>query len=496
MKDEKIFKSAIDGTFELCGEMIDAEEIITAGNSFFDRSYFGTRILILAPSPSDEILIAGNMLVNFAAAKAEIFIAYLSRKNFNASILKNLVKKDKIIFLRDKRDLKKIILELRANIIFCADFDSQVEYKNLSLEFEEVLGEILREEKNYRPEVYKKFACSTALHSPPDFYAPNLLSTRHPKIGVTDDYNFDLIDRANYSWENRIRFPVSENCRKSLLKNNPLSIAIAAYKNFRNDLNALRILNSDEVFFERRTDNLAYLAKVTEEKVHDFKILDAAKADKIIFDWAEGVQVQQIVIYGNFLDDETAKLEINLELDNFRAKIDKEGISLDNTCRIEKILPSHGKPLIIDTEKIFVRRAEIKVLEGGKNFGIGEVEFFSNVEPLRKIQPFIKLTTGKDFFYTLMLPVEVEKIPIGLYRFHVDEPVKVYAEVGGENILTEILTDDELILNLDSAEEIILTAEVVGNPNIYDRAIIRRVGDMAQIQFKIWQWLDKLRFLT
>ena len=155
MKDQKIFKSALDGTFELTGELAGAEEIITAGNSFFDRSYFGTRILIIAPKPGDEILIAGNMILNLSAAKAEIFIAYNSKKLFNAEVWKILgLKNDKIIYFKDADELKKNILDLRANVIFCADYDSQTEYKNLSETFDTVLGQILREEKNYRPEVY------------------------------------------------------------------------------------------------------------------------------------------------------------------------------------------------------------------------------------------------------------------------------------------------------------------------------------------------------
>ena len=89
------------------------------------------------------------------------------------------------------------------------------------------------------------------------------------------------------------------------------------------------------------------------------------------------------------------------------------------------------------------------------------------------------------------MPYEVDKISIGLYRFHVDAPVKVTATSGDENILSEVI-EDELILNLGKAKEIILTAEVFGS-DIYDRAIIRRVGDLAQIQLKVWQWLDKLR---
>lgn len=493
--DNKIFKSELDGTFELCNEFTATEDIVTAGNSFFERSYFGTRILIIAPRPGDEILIAGNTILTLAQAKAEIFIAYSVKEKINLNALKILgVKSEKIIFLNNlENDLRKIILELRANIIFCADFDSQAEYKILSQAFENILGEILKTDKSYRPEVYKKFACATALNAPPDFYAPNILSVPRPKIGATDNYNFDIIDCANYSWKNRVRFPVPENCQKTLLKENPLANAIFSYKNFRNDLNALRILNGDEVFFERRTDNQIYSAKISSDKIGDFKIIGATEKNKISIEWAEGVQVQRIVIYGNFKDTEPAELKINLTLDNFRAKIDNTGISLDNSCQIEKVLPANGLPLIIGTEKIFVRKAEISAVKSGKNFGISEVEFFSNIMPRRQIQPFIKMTAGKNFFYKYDVPSEVEKISVGVYKFHVDEPVKISAEVGEENILTEILTgDEELILKFGNAEEIILTAEVVGNPNIYDRAIIRRVGDLAQIQMKIFQWLDKI----
>lgn len=494
MEKNKILKSEIDGSLELCNGFAVAEEILTAGNSFFDYSYFGTRILILAPNPGDEILIAGNMIFTFAQAKAEIFIAYSKKEKINLEALKILgVKSDKIIFLSEENfqsNLKNLLLELRANIIFCADFDEQEEYKNFSSAFENVMGEILREEKNYFPEVYKKFACATALNSPPDFYMPNLLPTIRPKIGATDNYNFEIIDRANYSWKNRVRFPVHEMCQKTLLKENPVAAAISSYKNFRNDLNPLRILNSDEIFFERRTDNKIFSAKVSNEKVSDFKILDVANSEKFIFEWAESVQVQQIIIYGDYQSKENFELEINFELENPNAKIDKDRISLDNNFSIKKILPAYGLPLVVNTEKIFVKHAEISAK---KNFGVGEIEIFSNVNPFRKIQPFIKIMIGENFFYTYDVPFEVEKLPVKIYKFHVDEPVKISAEVEDKNILTEVFEgDEEFILNLNGAEKIVVTAEVVGNPNIYDRSIIRRVGDLTQIQMKIFQWLDKV----
>ncbi len=507
---DKILKSEIDSTLELYDEMTCEEEEETVGNSFFDRLYFGTRILVVAENFGDEILIAGNMILNLAAARAEIFIAYSNEKISTAEnifVLKILgVNADKIIFLNKKNlrvDLKNILLELRANIIFCPDYDSE---SKLSSIFEEVMGEILKENPDYRPEIYKKLANATALNAPPDFYAPNLLSVKLPKISTTDNYNFDLINRANYNWAGRVRFPVPEKCRKTLLKNNPLAAAIFAYNSKLKKFSALRILNSDEVFFERRTDNQIFTAKISAssgvaESVADFKIFgecwrprvdDTEKILKI--EWAEGVQVRQIKIYGNIFDEAAAKLKIRLDLENH---IDKAGISLDNIQVMEKILPNHGCPLILDVEKIFVRRAEIEIIESGKDFGISEVEFFANAEPLKKISPFIKLVVGKNFFYRYDVPYEIEKIPIGLYKFHVDENVRLTATSNDENILTEIFSGDgELILNLGNTKEIVLTAEVLSNPNIYDRAIIRRVGDLAQIQLKVLQWLDKINLRT
>ena len=582
--NDRIFDSEFDGALDMLGDMVCIEEITNVGNSFFDCKYFGTRILILAPHPDDEINVAGNMILNLTAAKAEVFVAYSTNGDFENSAevraseavnaLKILgVTRQKIIFLgygdtfngkgkphiffadnktttspaghsetyaaksftdyaksrrgkhspytreNFKRDLKDLLLELRADIIFCVDFDSHSDHRMLSLMFEESLGEILSERSDYRPEVYKKFAYSTAFTSIPDFYAPNLLQTKHPKVGVTDTYDFDLIDRANYAWENRVRFPVPELCRKTLLKGNPLADAIFAHKSQHNEWNSLRILNSDEIFFERRTDNQAFKAKVSAtsgdaSKVRDFKIIDTDDVDicpskitnnlwqpdkgddkKILsFHWVECVQVVRIVVYGNPLDEEKQRIFIRIETVNKRINFDANKISLSNTLEFNAELPEHGRPLILDIEKVFVNSVEISAVEPKENFGIAEVEFFANAEPLRKILPFVKLTVGDNFFYRYDVPFESEKISVGLYRFYVDEPVKVTATANEEKILTKILTgDDELVLNFGNEEEVVITAEVVGNPNIYDRAIIRRIGDLAQIQLKVWQWLDKMR---
>ena len=101
---DKILKSEIDTALEMCDEFTCEEELETVGNSFFDRLYFGTRILILAEKFGDEILIAGNTILNFTAARAEIFIAYTNEKKSTAENLTALkilgVPEDKIIFVK------------------------------------------------------------------------------------------------------------------------------------------------------------------------------------------------------------------------------------------------------------------------------------------------------------------------------------------------------------------------------------------------------------
>ena len=79
LMNEEIFKAAVCQALELTDEFEDTADINPVGNSFFDRSYFGTRVLILAPRIGDEIAVAGNMILNLTAAKAEIFIAYLNQ---------------------------------------------------------------------------------------------------------------------------------------------------------------------------------------------------------------------------------------------------------------------------------------------------------------------------------------------------------------------------------------------------------------------------------
>ena len=115
----------MDGVLDIDDEEILVEDDdLEVNNSFFENRYHGVRILILAPHSDDEINIAGNMIINLANAKADIYVAYSTNSDFdlNASIraeeaVNSLnilgVKKDHIIFLerllRQQAKLKLIL---------------------------------------------------------------------------------------------------------------------------------------------------------------------------------------------------------------------------------------------------------------------------------------------------------------------------------------------------------------------------------------------------
>ena len=410
------------------------------------------KILVLAPHPDDEINVAGSVIVTFSRLGAEVFVAYSTNGDFNqsadlraAEALRSLeilgVARDHVIWLgygdtynntgkphvfyaetptqspaghsetyapsgfnpwRQSTytrehfldDLQSLILELRADVIFCVDLDFHADHRALSLAFDRAMGKILRCEE-YRPTVFKKLAYATAFTAEQDLHSDCLLPTKRPHLGL-EAYDFDLIDKFFYDWESRVRFPILPQYRRPLLKGNPIARAVFAHKSQRIQRNALAIINADEVFFERRTDSITFRAEVSAssgnaEAVCDFRILDLidinespprfgnfawtpSKDDRerrVTFHWNAPQSVRLIKIYGT-LD----------------GSIDKLRISLDNIMVLECRVERGGRPTAIELPTpIEITRAEFRIITADGEFGIGEIEMFSTIEPTRALQP-------------------------------------------------------------------------------------------------------------
>ncbi len=169
--------------------------------------------------------------------------------------------------------IKKLIIELRPDIIFCIDYDVHSDHRALSIGFEEAMCGVLRE-TDLRPEVYKGFAYSTAFNAAHDFYGKTLKKTEKP------DKKPFMTENNIYLWENRVSVPVSDRSAERFLTNN---LTYAAWRAHESQMeyhdNIFGVINADKVFFERRTDSLLYNAKISASSgdcsyLNDFKMID------------------------------------------------------------------------------------------------------------------------------------------------------------------------------------------------------------------------------
>ena len=508
------------------------------------------RALVLAPHPDDEINVAGSTIIRLIRSGVEVFVAYSTNGDFNVpadiradEAIGSLnilgVDRDHIIWLgygdtfngtgqphvfcaqaptrspaghvetyaphgfepwrrssytRENffADLQSLIVELRADLIFCVDFDFHADHRALSIMFDRVMASILRRDQSYRPEVYKRFAYSTAFTAPQDLHSRNLLSTVRPALGL-EAYDFDLIDKFNYVWSDRIRFPMPRDCREPSI-DNPIARAVFAHRSQRIQWNALAVVNADEIFFERRTDSITFSARVTatsgdSSKACDFQMLDVEDINaspptfadyfwtptpddpdrRLIFEWEAPQRVERIKIYGS-LD----------------GSIDKLRISLDNITSIDCRVERGGRPTVIDLpQPISILRAEFSIVDPIVEGGIGEIEMLPSKERADHVMPpFIKIIADDEFIYDYKIPSTIERIEIGICRFHFDGEINFFVDGG---TITQ-RDGDRIEVKLNAAE---IKVRAVGD-GVSDEIMIRRVSPIYFWRLRFKQMLERI----
>lgn len=175
-------------------------------------------------------------------------------------------------------DVENLIRTYHPANIIAVDFDSHPDHRACSIALETAIGHILNEKGNtYFPIVLKAYAYNTGFESVADFNSLHLYSTKFNR-GRLADPSFET-DNPVYRWEERIRLPVMEPCRNQSLFTNLIYQALRCHVSQRAFLKANQIINSDQVYWLRRTDNLAFCGTTTAssgnaEVVHDFKMID------------------------------------------------------------------------------------------------------------------------------------------------------------------------------------------------------------------------------
>ncbi len=328
-------------------------------------------------------------------------------------------------------DVENLIRTYHPANIIAVDFDSHPDHRACSIALETAIGHILNEKGNtYFPIVLKAYAYNTGFESVADFNSLHLYSTKFNR-GRLADPSFET-DNPVYHWEERIRLPVTGPCRNQSLSRNLIYQALRCHVSQRAFLKANQIINSDQVYWLRRTDNLAFCGSTTAssgnaDAVHDFKMIDVKNiADKklefdtclwepassdreksITIHFYKPQNISAIKLYGN-VNRESRILEGQLLFSN--------GYSV-KTGPLERNGQATDIPIEPQSDTEWVT---FQVLQAeGPHPGLTEWEIFDHPCPDMHICKI--LVNGEFAYHWDMYPEEMAKV--GFYAYPEDMPV-------------------------------------------------------------------------
>ncbi len=393
-------------------------------------------------------------------------------------------------------DLKSLILEKKPDVIFASDADPHVDHIAVSIAFEQVMGEILKEKSDYRPIVYKGYAYATAWHAVDDFYALNMFSTKKPAEGECASEIYD--------WDKRVRLPVGTGSVARSVFDTDVYNSLSCHKTQNATGHVKNIVNSDKVFWQRRTDSLLMNADMRVSSgdpayLNDFKIFDSNVVNSCSRMSSDGVwvpnknddkktihvelknasDINRIVLYDNPSTDDNV----------MEAKI----VFPDGSAKITGELDPKGCATYVDVNKNGVDSFDIILGEcTGENAGIAEIEAFK--DKYQKNDSFIKLVNkNSDFIYDYI--TEGNESEYTLYSNDPDIPGinddDYEVSIRSENPkCTYEIVNDKLIVNcpLGSSMELTVKEKTKG---LNDTVIINNAGLLERMVLTIGQYIEQ-----
>lgn len=400
-----------------------------------------------------------------------------------------------------KQDIRQIIEDYRPDVIYAIDLDEHWDHRAVSLLFEEVMGDILKEDEGgYKPGIFKAFGYCTAWDAAPDFYAMNVGATVNPGSGDVMEKNPD------YLWSQRTRLPVAERYLARTKRSSAAYSAIEAFDTQFGMRNFRKIVNSDKVFWERRCDGISYKAGVSVssgegEVLNDFKLLDL---DDVIEEttfgkkgiWIPGEDDGESSATYTF--EEPSDIYSVVLYDNPSADDNiKDGILIfDDGSRISTgPLPANGSRCEIVVNKKGVKSLTFTISEKeGKLAGLSEMEVYKDRHSTYEEEnAFIKIMADDNFVYDYlaesddMLDLQIYSYPADLVGDISDIEILVDKEVP-EGVIRQ---DGHILIPYDGGEHEIEAR--LGETGIYDTIFVRSQTFIDRLEIPLVQKIEEIR---
>ena len=407
-------------------------------------------------------------------------------------------------YLKDNyiADMELLLQHINPAIIFGIDYDTHPDHRMLSLGLDTALCNVQAHYPTYKPIVYKGFAYVTSFHSYPDFYnSLNLESIKEPQEPAIYHYfgERDVYGPSIYEWKNRVRFPVNEGNRGPFLWNSSLFNAIKAHTSQSFGFKASAVINSDIVFWQRRTDSIAYDAEIevssnsdTKDRLVDFKlfdILDINSLEPVLnplawtssdedtqpslqLTWNKAQDIRQIVLYSAIDFDESCR-ECTVYID-------------DQQVGAGIVLPK-GHPLVLSLDTTYHGNQLCLVFDGP--IALAELEVYATAMQDNPLQPFIKIVKADDFIYEYYVDDRKQSLDLSLYTY-MTEAKDITLYVDGESSIERNGSDYTIHFH-PKETRITVKATLKGHADCYDQVVIHRVSKEALSMRKGLQQLDK-----
>lgn len=396
-------------------------------------------------------------------------------------------------------DIQLVIEKIRPDIIYAIDFDSHCDHRATSLAAEKAIGDLIGKDNSYRPRVYKGFAYPTAYFGAEDFGNINLLSTKF----VPEKHSISENENPYFAFDKRTRFCVDvKNTRKTLWRN-PVFKALSSYKTQIIIKHAFSIINGDQIFWQRRTDNLLNDSEIkvtsgNKSKLNDFMLFECkdvlkgnTRKPKLVNNSWEPTdnspriditlkakkQISQVNIYNSVGSDRRLRFDLYLDDELFGRYDFKESLidSIENINRSCKKIS-----LVFDLKK------ESKI-------SISELEIFEEKES--DIE-FIAAMDGNDDFMHNSVIGEKFKLKVYAYdgqKSRILKPDECCYYIDGKEMAYEDITFEKL------PRRAIIKIELKNNRNVTycfsirkSNVIIRKINGVLNCMNKTYLYAKVL----
>lgn len=383
-----------------------------------------------------------------------------------------------------RKDLVDILLEFLPDTIFAIGPDAHPDHLLCTFMLNAALQRILSRSGNkYFPRLFKGFAYETGFLGIKDFYGLNLRATTAARQAFRDT----KVSNPMYSWKARVRFPVAPCCFSRYIFRNLIYHALSCHKSQAAMCAADSNINSDQIFWERKTTAVSYQGTFTASSgnamaVNNFQfyaVKDIRDEPLTYCDTRENTWLP-----GQF--DEKKEIKCSLARAEDIQQVSLYG-NMEETSGIlsGRLIFSNGEQMAVGKLKKYGRETIVTfpvkraitwvafILEKGFGLQPGLTAFEVYRTDSDEVKhPFLKIMVNDNFIYDYIVHPDENQIDLEVYRYDLFEKIQMeLLQADGDCIL-----EGSVLKLAENFRKVSVKAYAEGQEGIWDLVTIRRLS--------------------